>query len=262
MAAVRPPELPTSERFFGGFVPLGLPRHPALARGGRERTGRLPRAPPSPTCPSTPSFRYWPGTGGGISYSKTALWLHTLERQLGWPTLQRILSTFFERWKFRHPRPDDFFAVVNEVSGRDLTWFFDQVHRSSNVFDYGVDQLDSAPVRPATRARRSRRRRDGFARRRRSRRRPFRTTVVVRRYGEAVFPVDVLVTFEDGEQGARALGRPRPVDSSTPTSGRRARVSAEVDPDRVLLLDVNYTNNSRTLAPAGRARRASGCGTG
>jgi hypothetical protein len=29
-------------------------------------------------------------------------------------------------------------------------------------------------------------------------------------------------------------------------------VSAEVDPGRVLLLDVNYTNNSRTLAPRGR----------
>ena len=32
----------------------------------------------------------------------------------------------------------------------------------------------------------------------------------------------------------------------------RAR-SAEVDPDRILLLDANYTNNSRTLAPATRA---------
>jgi hypothetical protein len=27
-------------------------------------------------------------------------------------------------------------------------------------------------------------------------------------------------------------------------------VSAQVDPDRVLLLDVNYTNNSYSLAPA------------
>jgi hypothetical protein len=28
-------------------------------------------------------------------------------------------------------------------------------------------------------------------------------------------------------------------------------VSAQVDPDRVLLLDVNYTNNGRTLRPRG-----------
>ena len=33
-------------------------------------------------------------------------------------------------------------------------------------------------------------------------------------------------------------------------------MSAQVDPDRVLLLDVDYTNNSRTLAPQGRAAAA------
>ena len=48
-----------------------------------------------------------------------------------------------ERWKFRHPQPDDFFAVVNEVTGEDMTWFFDQVYRSSNVFDYGVQEFSS-----------------------------------------------------------------------------------------------------------------------
>ncbi len=88
--------------------------------------------------------------------------------------VQRILSTYFERWKFRHPRPEDFFAVVNEVSGRDMTWFFDQVYRSSNEFDYGVQELAE---------------REAAGR-----------TVVIRRYGEATFPVDVLTTFANGEQ--------------------------------------------------------------
>ncbi|MGH9332469.1 MAG: M1 family metallopeptidase, partial [Vicinamibacteria bacterium] len=52
---------------------------------------------------STPTFRYFPATGGALSYDKTSLWLHTLERYLGWETLQRVMSTFFERWKFKHP---------------------------------------------------------------------------------------------------------------------------------------------------------------
>ena len=65
---------------------------------------------------------------------------------LGWQTLQRILSTYFTRWAFKHPKPDDFFAVVNEVSGQDLTWFFDQVYRSSATFDYGIDSLRSEPA--------------------------------------------------------------------------------------------------------------------
>ena len=92
--------------------------------------------PPKSDLPSDPSFRYHPATGRTITYNKTALWLNTLERHLGWETLQRILSTYFMRWQFKHPKPDDFFRIANEVSGQDLGWFFDQVYRSSNVFDY------------------------------------------------------------------------------------------------------------------------------
>ena len=42
--------------------------------------------------PATPSWRYWPTAAGAISYDKTALWLHTLENYLGWPTLRRWLA--------------------------------------------------------------------------------------------------------------------------------------------------------------------------
>ena len=138
------------ERFFGGFLPWQFRDIPLR----RETDGNLLpqyRGAAERDVPATPTLRYWPGTHAWITYGKTALWLNTLERYLGWDTLQRILSTFFERWKFRHPRPEDFFAVVNEVSGRDLTWFFDQVHRSSNVFDYGVERLEHEGTKVARR---------------------------------------------------------------------------------------------------------------
>ena len=47
------------------------------------------------------------------------------------------------------------------------------------------------------------------------------------------------------------MGRPRPLEALSPTNGPSRARSAQVDPDRVLLLDVNYTNNSKTLAPQG-----------
>ena len=68
------------------------------------------------------------------------------ERYLGWDTLQPIMATFFERYKYRHPSPQDFFDVANEVSGRDLTWFFDQVYRSSHDFDYAIERATSDPI--------------------------------------------------------------------------------------------------------------------
>lgn len=233
-----------ARRFFGGFIPwvfrdIELPR---ATVGNRLYTYR-PNARVDAQATST--FLGFPGKIGNITYDKTALWLTTLERSLGWPTLQKILSTYFERWKFRHPKPDDFFAIANQVSGRDLTPFFNEVYRSSNVFDYGIDTLLSTPLDSGSL--------DSPARPPRSPRAGYRSQVVARRYGEAIFPVDVLVMFDNGEQvRERWDGRDRWRQF---TYERRVRVrSATVDPDRVLLLDVNYTNNSRTLAPrAGEA---------
>jgi hypothetical protein len=214
-------------RYFGGFVPWVF-RDIRISRetDGNRLTGY--RRDAESDAQSTPSFRYYPATGGNITYNKTALWLNTMERWLGWPTLQRIMSTFFNAWAFKHPKPDDFFRTASGIAGSDLTWFFDQAHRSSNVFDYGIQDLKSE--------------RDGDR---------FRTTVVVRRYGEAVFPVDVLVTFENGDRVTeRWDGRER---WTMYVYERPSQVlHAQVDPNRVLLLDVSPTNNSRALRPQGR----------
>ncbi len=209
-------------RYFGGFVPwvftdVVMPRETeGNGLAGYRRAAKS-------DVQATPTFRYFPSTGGNITYNKTALWLNTMERWLGWPTVQRIMSAHFNRWKFRHPKPADFFAIANDASGRDLTWFFDRVYRSADVFDYGVDGLSASP--------------DGSA---------FRSTVVVRRFGEATFPIDVRVTFDDGERVTEQWdGRDRWKLYSYVRSA--SVVSAEVDPEHVLLLDVNYTNNSKTL---------------
>jgi hypothetical protein len=77
----------------------------------------------------------------------------------------------------------------------------------------------------------------------------YRTTVVARRLGAGQFPVDVLVTFSDGHQEReRWDGRSRWQNFSYDRPARA--VSAQIDPERVLLLDTNFTNNSRTLTPA------------
>jgi Peptidase family M1 domain len=214
-------------RYFGGFVPWAF-RDLVVRRetDGNQLSGY--RHDAKSDAQSTPTYQYFPATAGSISYNKTALWLNTMERWLGWPVLQRIMSTFLARWKFRHPRPQDFFDVTSEVAGKDTGWFFDQVYRSSNVFDYGIQELQSTRDRDQ-----------------------YRTSVVVRRFGEAYFPIDVLVTFKNGEQVTEHWdGRDR---WKLYTYERPSQaLTAQVDPNRILLLDINLTNNSRTLAPQGR----------
>ena len=238
-----------AKRYFGGFIPwtfgdLRLSR----ATDGNRMAGY--RTAARNDVQSTPTWRYWPGTHSAITYNKTALWLHTLERMLGWDVMQRILSTYFSRWAFKHPKPDDFFAVVNEVSGQDLTWFFDQVYRGAGAFDYGIELIRSEPA--ADRGfigdgsnRTFRRGEEGEAGGR------FRTVVVVRRHGDGVFPVDVRVVFENNQEKRwRWDGRDRWRAFEVEHASRAQY--AEVDPDRVLLLDLNVTNNSATLQPLAR----------
>src|SRR3990172_5110713 len=64
-----------------------------------------------------------------VTYAKTATVLHTLEGLVGEETLRRALQTYFQRYRFTHPTEEDFLKTVEEVSGRDLGWFFDQAVR-------------------------------------------------------------------------------------------------------------------------------------
>jgi hypothetical protein len=232
------------ERFFGGFVPWQL-RDVQVSRAtdynGLDGYRRAARG----DIPATPSFRYWPGTHVATTYFKTALWLHTLERHVGWERLQPALQQYFAQWQYRHPRPADFFAALDAGTGERLDWFIDQVYRTTAVFDYAVDHLTSdrvhtSGVRPA-----------------RLSEAPvpvdtttdaYRTTVVVRRLGDGVFPVDVRVRFEDGSE-VRETWDGRGAWQLFQFERPSRAVSAEVDADRVLLLDVARTNNSRSLAP-------------
>jgi YD repeat-containing protein len=217
-------------RFFGGFVPWVLED----ARWDRLVSGEALsayRSNPTVDIQATPSFQYWPRSSTPMTYAKPALWLHTLERALGWTTVQQILSTFVDRWKFKHPKPGDLFQVANEVSRRDLTPFFDQVYRGSAVFDYGVDSVTSNETDDEM----------------------FTNDIIVRRHGDGIFPVTVLATLANGEQRRFAWDGAGRWHRITLEHASRV-VSAQVDPDQILVLDTNFTNNSFTTEPAsGRA---------
>jgi hypothetical protein len=240
------------QRFFGGFVPWQY-RDIALKRATDTNYMNTFRRAPDRDPIATPTYVLWPGTHQNQSYHKTALLLHTLERLHSWEVMQRVLSTFFTRWQFRHPAPEDFFAVLEEVTGDDHEWFLEQAYRNSYIYDYAIERLDSALI-----SWRGLNENAASAKASASQVLPYeehtldkiyRTTVVARRLGAGQFPVDVLVTFTDGHQEReRWDGRARWQNFSFDRPARA--VSAQIDPERVLLLDTSFTNNSRTLEPA------------
>lgn len=239
----RPPGLDGERGFFALLVP-------GFDYRGRVHMERLSRYRPDATADYQlrASFRYPPGRGSSISYSKTALWLGTLERHLGWPTMQRILSTFYDRWSFRHPTPEDFLDVVEEISGsrtRELVQGF----LGSFDYDYAVESVESVPV--ALHGYRSQGGRmvlvdepepaDDAARR-------YRNEVIVRRKGSGAFPVTLRMEFDDGSIANHQWnGRGRWIRWVEVRPVRL--VSAQVDPEGVLLLDLHPSDNELLVEP-------------
>ena len=88
-----------------------------------------------------PSEEYTRTNYGSIVYVKTAYAFNYLMAYLGEDKMDKIMSAYFQKWKFKHPQPEDFEAVAIEVSGDSLKWFFDDVIRSADKMDYSITQI-------------------------------------------------------------------------------------------------------------------------
>lgn len=180
-----------------------------------------------------------------ISYSKTALVLDTLDRYLGDDRLRRALASYFQRWRFRHPRGADFRAAVEQSVGEDLRWYFDRVVQGTGVLDYAVTRVtaekaynltgyplaDGGQVGEAVTPEVT-----GPPR--------YHNEVVVERLGTVRMPVDVQISFDDGSlANERWDGNER--WKRFESTGTQRVEWAIVDPHVALPLDVNRLNNSR-----------------
>ncbi len=171
------------------------------------------------------AWSYVPDSYDFYVYTKPELALKTLESVLGEQTMARVMRTYAERWRFRHPTSDDFYAVAGEIARRDLRPFFNQVFEGTDVVDYAVTSLETTPAGESN-----------------------DSTIIVQRRGGVILPQTLALTLDGG-----AITRIEwdGVDRwKRFTVTRRARVvRAELDPDRHIWLDVDWMNNSRRLEP-------------
>ena len=192
-----------------------------------------------------------PGSYGANTYSRTGLALRTLEAYLGSDVMACVMRTYHQKWRYGHPATKDFIDVINAVSGKDTSWFFPQIFEKSDLVDYSITEItnqpdlgkvgiyDDAGKKPFYSAE------DAEQAFEKSAAKQYRSTVLVRRLGGIEIPVDVLVRFENGESAREQWdGKNR---WRRFTYLKPAKVaSAEVDPEQRLVIDANYTNNSRT----------------
>lgn len=176
-----------------------------------------------------------PGSYGGMTYAKTGAALLTLEKVIGEDKVRQALHEYFLKYRFTHPAGEDFFRTVNEVAGQDLSWFWNQAFYGTAVLDYEVLSVRSETVDPD------------------AKNVVYQSEVVVHRKGDFIFPTEVEVCFSDGSKVREHWdGRDRWVRYAYKKTARV--VSAEVDPDHRVALDVDFFNNSKLADRDSHAR--------
>lgn len=75
---------------------------------------------------------------GIVMYQKTGLVFYYLKDYLGDLEFDRIMHVYFDQWKFKHPQPEDLRMLFEQETGKDLSWFFDDLIQTTNHVDYKI----------------------------------------------------------------------------------------------------------------------------
>jgi hypothetical protein len=246
-----------------------------------SQAGRLLAMSGSPSYPiDTDADGFAPYTGeySRVVYRRTASLLATLRTLAGQERFDAAMRAYTDRFRFRHPRGEDFVAVLIEEIGR----FVPLAQADPELGDSSAVQLDVADflrqgletthdVGFAVFATRNRRRpgdagwhrnaqgdlvggeAPDFTAVQQREDADVEALVIVQRTGDFTVPVEVDVEFADGEHERLWWdGRSRLRELRWP--GRRV-VSASVDPDGRLLMEADRTDNHRFAPASIRSRR-------
>lgn len=166
----------------------------------------------------------------GLIYAKTSAVLKTLEGLVGSSAMDKLIQTYYQTYKFKHPKEADFRRIASEVLsdvciGFDLDHFFDQCLHGTEICDYEVISIENTS---STSGKNSK--------------------VVLSQNGGLEFPVDIEIIYEnnrlaymdwDGSAGEKTI------EFSPGTDIK----SVNIDPNNKIFLDINFNNNSLTCDP-------------
>ncbi|MGB7211838.1 MAG: M1 family metallopeptidase [Gemmatimonadales bacterium] len=126
----------------------------------------------------TPANRYRTNANlGELAYVKPSIALLALRNEvLGPAVFDKAFSEYTHRWAFKHPTPEDFFRTMEDMSGRDLSWFWREWFYTTSTLDQGIDNVTQTQNA------------DGSS----------DVKIALTNNGAAVMPVDLRLTLSDG----------------------------------------------------------------
>lgn len=108
---------------------------------------------------------------GNNMYGKASLAYLALKDYLGDEMFKKCLHGYMTRWNGKHPIPWDFFNSVNNISGKNLNWFWHAWFFTNSYIDLGIQSVSLASGS---------------------------TYFIIENIGGMLAPVTVIVTYEDG----------------------------------------------------------------
>lgn len=104
------------------------------------------------------------------AYPKGEILLEQLGYIVSDSVRDKILLEYYKLWRFKHPNPNDFFKVAQDVSGIQLGWYKEYWLNTTKTIDYSIDSLWQV----------------GDV-----------TNIRLRRLGQMPMPIDLELTFRD-----------------------------------------------------------------
>ncbi len=86
-----------------------------------------------------PAAKFTDFNYGVCVYGKSMLIFDYLEAYLGTEKFDAVMKKYFETWKYKHPQPEDIRQVFETETGKDLSWFFDDLIKTKKKIDYKID---------------------------------------------------------------------------------------------------------------------------
>ena len=105
------------------------------------------------------------------SYSKGEIFLSQLEYLIGKENVAKTLKRYFQKFKFKHPTPNDIKRTAERVSGANLDWYLSDWTQTTNTIDYGIKEVAENGDK---------------------------TAITIERIGRIPMPMDILVEYADG----------------------------------------------------------------
>lgn len=165
-------------------------------------------------------------------YIRAKLVLTGIERQMGTKMMHRIMRTYYQKWKFRHPSTADFMHVVEQVTKQNWAAYFQQYVYSDRMADFAVESIRTTLNREEGQ---------------------YETVVLITKRSGSYPDIPILFQFKDGSTVRKSWDG---VDSHVEyhLTHRSPLDWAAVDPNYTIVLDNRHYNNFMKATVPDRTR--------